>query len=601
MHSWFSLRPIRQKLILAYALSFFVLIIAGGLFTDAMMRVKLEEGMEDTLRNSTQTILNLLESSLNSSIRSYLHGVAAQDLKMVEDLAARVERGEITESEAKSRARALLGAQRIGKTGYTCVLDSGGTMRVHPKPALVDANLSQYEFVREITAKKDGYLEYEWQNPDDRDPRPKAMYMAYFKPWDWIILASAYRNEFGDLLNMEDLRRTVLSMKAGKSGYSFIVNMKGDILVHPFYEGKNIHGMEGQSTEFFDEMKLRPGGRQVYYWRNQSDETPVKKMLIYNQLPQFGWIVASTTSLEEIYEPLNGARYLFLVFLAAALTVLLTVTYYLSRTITSPIKELAERLKEQGAELLPLPEGRQRGDEAVELARIFDLYLERLNSEIEERRWLERKVIESGDAERARIGQELHDDLAPHLAGIEVLCKVLHEKLSTGKPLETSSVEIMRKLIAEATFKVRQMARGLCPLHLSDNQFELMLREIASQVAAIHGINCMVTSENIMPGLDSTTATQLIFIVREAIHNAVKHANASRVEIAAEEVGRRLTVTVSDDGKGFDKSAAGSGMGLSIMRYRATMIGARLSICGRAEGGTVVEVVTRELGDDETL
>lgn len=593
----FQRRPIRQKLFITYAVAFMLLLCIGGLVTDILMRRSLESGMESELRNSTQSLLNLMEISLNGSIRNYLRGIADQDLRLVADLEARARRGEMSMDEAKARARAALLSQRIGKTGYTCVLDSGGTMRIHPKPAMVDRNLSEYAFVREIGARKVGYMEYEWQNPDEPDNRPKAMYMSYFAPWDWIILASSYRTEFSELVPREDLRQAVLSLRVGKTGYSFILDLAGNFVAHPLYEGKNFSDLPWQPPGLFEEMRNAKSGRSTYLWRNADDPFPVEKVVIYNQIPEFGWIVGSATNLEEVYAPLRRARSLFLFFIGGSLCLLLALTYRISRTITRPLHLLEARLAETPPGHAPLQVEERSGDEVETLERYFDAYLSRLDAEVAERRNLEREVIETGDRERARIGQELHDDLAPHLAGVEVLCKVLGERLAAADAQEAASAERVRKLLGEASGKVRALARGLCMLHFADRELELTLRDVAAQFETLHGVPCEVRVEGALPRLDISTATQLVCIAREALHNALKHSGAAHIGVAVSPLGGGVRLVVRDDGRGFDSDAQSSGMGLRIMRYRASMIGASLSTRTGQGEGTEVEVVTAQPGE----
>ena len=51
--------------------------------------------------------------------------------------------------------------------------------------------------------------------------------MVYFKPWDWIISVSAYREEFHELVNVDDFRESVLSLRFGETGYSYVIDLKG--------------------------------------------------------------------------------------------------------------------------------------------------------------------------------------------------------------------------------------------------------------------------------------------------------------------------------------------------------------------------------------
>jgi two-component system sensor kinase FixL len=83
--------------------------------------------------------------------------------------------------------------------------------------------------------------------------------------------------------------------------------------------------------------------------------------------------------------------------------------------------------------------------------------------------------------------------------------------------------------------------------------------------------------------------SHLYRIAQEAINNATKHAKAHNVEIRLSANSSALSLSIADDGIGFSKTPKQlSGVGISIMRYRATALGGELEIEGRPSGGTVV-------------
>ena len=87
---------------------------------------------------------------------------------------------------------------------------------------------------------------------------------------------------------------------------------------------------------------------------------------------------------------------------------------------------------------------------------------------------------------------------------------------------------------------------------------------------------------------DSVSATHLFRIAQEAISNALKHGAARSVRVELDRVDEGVSLTVTDDGKGFAPGNNGSGMGLKIMAYRASMIGGKVTL-ETAEGrGTKV-------------
>jgi PAS domain S-box-containing protein len=211
--------------------------------------------------------------------------------------------------------------------------------------------------------------------------------------------------------------------------------------------------------------------------------------------------------------------------------------------------------------------------------------------DITEKRALEREILIVGERERLKIGQDLHDDLGPHLIGIEVMSELLKKKIE-GRSIPTiEDVEKIRAFIEQAIVKTRRLSRGLCPVFLAENGLESLLQEMAYTIAEVHGIDCTFTFDRPIVLGDITACTHIYYIVHEAVHNAVKHGRADRVAIELLGSDGAVTVTIRDNGRGMP-SAEGlrAGMGLKIMRFRAHMIGAGLSITSEPGNGTTVRL-----------
>jgi hypothetical protein len=125
---------------------------------------------------------------------------------------------------------------------------------IHPESALINVDLSEYGFIADQKVRKVGYLEYNWKNPGETHPRPKALYMTYFEPWDWIISVSSYRNEFIELVNVDDFRDSILSLVFGQTGYSYVVDTQGNLIVHPSLKGNYFEATDEKGRQFIQEI-----------------------------------------------------------------------------------------------------------------------------------------------------------------------------------------------------------------------------------------------------------------------------------------------------------------------------------------------------------
>ena len=209
--------------------------------------------------------------------------------------------------------------------------------------------------------------------------------------------------------------------------------------------------------------------------------------------------------------------------------------------------------------------------------------------DITERRRLEREILEISDQERRRLGQDLHDGLCQHLAGIELMSQVLHQKLSAKSKTDAKRAGEIAGHVREAITQTRSLARGLAPVTLESEGLASALHELATNTEKLFSIECVVECQNPNLSVPTATATHLYRIAQEAVSNAIRHGKASRVQIRIVSAGNRLVVSVADNGVGLPKTPPrSSGMGWRIMRYRAGMIGGSLSIEPIEAGGTLV-------------
>src|SRR5664280_463982 len=201
---------------------------------------------------------------------------------------------------------------------------------------------------------------------------------------------------------------------------------------------------------------------------------------------------------------------------------------------------------------------------------------------------LEKEVIDISERERLKIGYELHDDLGQHLIGIDVMTKVLTNKLETISPDNALYASDINKLVKEAIEKTRRLARGLCPVLLTSLGLESSLEELAGNTSNIFNISCVFNCPRHIPIEDNTLATHLYYVAKESIHNAIEHGKSSKIWIEFLNNNGNISLSILDNGIGIKDTSKATGIGLRIMNYRARMIGASLRIESDPGGGTLV-------------
>ncbi len=375
---YFNRLSVRSKLLVGYSATFLLTIAVGSLALFFIARQSLEKNIERELNNSTLSILNMVQIAADTSIRNHLRGVAEKNFDNVSYFYKRFAEGHLSESEARAKAEEIILSQNIGKTGYIYCINSLGIIQVHPNRELAGVDLSKYDFIEKQKKLKQGYIEYDWANPGESTRRDKALYMVYFEPWDWILSVSSYRDEFKDLFSVKDFQKSILSLTFGKTGYSYIIDTEGNLVIHPKLQGTNIYDSEDSSgRKFIQELCERKNGKIIYPWKNPDDYKPRKKLVIFNYLEELDWIVASSSYLEEFYGPLKTINYAILITATVTLLVFFFMTWIISTSISKPLDELKEQLRTGAKGDLTGRMGDAWGGELGYLACYFNEFMDR--------------------------------------------------------------------------------------------------------------------------------------------------------------------------------------------------------------------------------
>jgi chemotaxis methyl-accepting protein methylase/signal transduction histidine kinase len=187
----------------------------------------------------------------------------------------------------------------------------------------------------------------------------------------------------------------------------------------------------------------------------------------------------------------------------------------------------------------------------------------------------------------------LHDSLGQTLTGLGMLSTGLGQRLPADSQAAETAAEIARQT-QQALDQVRQLAKGLFPVEVEAESLMAALRDLASATGSLHKIDVRAEGEPPRALHDGNIATALYRIAQEAVTNSVKHGEPKTITIRLDSVNGLMRLTIADDGIGIPDPVPGDGAGLGIMRYRATSIGASLSVERGSTGGTVVTCAIRQ-------
>ena len=210
------------------------------------------------------------------------------------------------------------------------------------------------------------------------------------------------------------------------------------------------------------------------------------------------------------------------------------------------------------------------------------------------------RLLGAQEAERARIARELHDDISQQLTLLVLDLDFLATAHRNG---DGDGDGTLAKVSREALARAAGLASGVHQLSHRLHPAKLRLIGLVAALTSLQretppgGATVTFTHEHVPPRLPQEPMLCLYRIAQEALQNALKHSSARAIDMRLTGAADRLTLTVTDDGAGFDvKATEGRGLGLISMRERLEAVGGTLRIDSVEGRGTRVEAVVSGIG-----
>src|SRR6202007_1438676 len=200
---------------------------------------------------------------------------------------------------------------------------------------------------------------------------------------------------------------------------------------------------------------------------------------------------------------------------------------------------------------------------------------------------MSRRLIESQEQERARIGRELHDDINQRLAMLSLELGQLQENPSEVQ----SRVQELRNQTTELSNDVQAMSHDLHSSKLEYLGVVAGIKSWCKEFAERQRMEIDFKSD-VPTAVPLEIGRSLFRVLQEALHNAVKHSGVKRVEVQLREESGEVHLVPRDSGKGFDLEAAnkGKGLGLTSIRERVRLVNGTIAIESKPMGGTTINV-----------
>ncbi|WP_030688764.1 GAF domain-containing sensor histidine kinase [Streptomyces sp. NRRL B-1347] len=194
--------------------------------------------------------------------------------------------------------------------------------------------------------------------------------------------------------------------------------------------------------------------------------------------------------------------------------------------------------------------------------------------------------------ERSRLAHELHDAVSQKLFSLRLTAQAATALVDRDPARAKGELQQVAALAAEAADELRAAVVELRPAALDEDGLVATLRTHIQVLDRAHSATVTFGSTGVR-ALPAAQEEAMLRVSQEALHNALRHAEADRVSVTLERHGTGAVLRVTDDGKGFDPRAtrrAGRHLGLVSMRDRAGGVGGRLTVASEPGKGTTIEM-----------
>ena len=381
-------------------------------------------------------------------------------------------------------------------------------------------------------------------------------------------IAHLYDSGKRDAATMDEAKRILAKLSYGDDGYFFVYDFQGNNLMHPRQPelvGRNLWEMRDASGEpTIQRLIARAkagGGLQRYNWAKPSSSRTAPKLGYVIPMENWGWMMGTGIYLDDVDEALAK------IDAQNSRNIQSTMLWIAGLAIMSALVVAISGLALNISEL-----------------RVADAKL----------KVLAQRVVESQEEERARLSRDLHDGISQWLVSIKLQIEAGVIRLGGNEEQQRAaraSFEQTAGQLNDVLGEVRRISHDLRPAILDDLGLAAALDHLAQEFTHNSAVPVRFVVDGQADGLPHVVNTVLFRIAQEALTNIERHAGARHINIELTHVGKRVTLTIGDDGVGFDPVGVAShpkrGIGLRNMMERMEAIGGKLVIASTAAGTSV--------------
>lgn len=387
-------------------------------------------------------------------------------------------------------------------------------------------------------------------------------------------IAHLYESGRNDETAMNEAKGIIAKLDYGDDGYFFIYDRQGNNLMHPRQPelvGRNLWNLTDPSgNPTIQRLIARArngGGFERYMWEKPSSHKIMPKLGYVVMLERWNWMLGTGIYLDDVD------------------TALAKIDAQISRNIYSTMLWIA----------------------GIAIASALIIALSGLVLNISEYRVadaklkvLAQRVVRSQEEERARLSRDLHDGISQWLVSIKLQVEAGIAKLTSHAAQPESarmSFERAAGQLNDVLGEVRRISHDLRPAILDDLGLAAALDHLCHEFSENNSVHTRFESLGVTDGLNDVANTVLFRVAQETLTNIKRHANATEVHASLVGDGKSVTLTIADNGVGFDVAGIAEhpkrGIGLRNMHERLEAVGGMFDLTSSADGTRMIAVLHR--------
>lgn len=357
-------------------LSIILIFFIGTIITFLKIRTMVQNQIHQELQKLNNNVASMAKIAVSSAYKNFLYGILNGRINQLKEPLKNILELNLNSQKKDSTAQQFISGNPT-KNGFFEIYDMQGNILFHSKSNPLKKTALFKARIQDKNNLDPEYILYDVNN------EKWAAYLIFNSSLNWIFAVKAPLKDLKSLINPDDFKDSVSSIRIGKTGFAYIFDTNGRVVVHKFFgKGENLGIMKNNKGQFiFKKMIEKKNGKLYFDWKESGKYMLARKKLAYFQtLKDLNWIVVTSSYLEEVTEEQNKLRFVMAMVLLVSIAAALILAFLTIHSITSPIAKIRLMMKDvsEGEGDLTKKLKIKSNDEIQELAEFFNRFVEKL-------------------------------------------------------------------------------------------------------------------------------------------------------------------------------------------------------------------------------